>query len=282
MDLSIIIVSWQVKDRLQECLSSLYRETRDLNFEVIVIDNHSSDGTVAMVKKNFPQADLLTNSKNLGFAAAVNQGLILAQGRYILLLNPDVIILNKAICMMLAFMEQQPDCGISGCRLLNSDGSLQPSVRLFPSFFVHLIMMFKLHHFFPLNYYLAKDFIYTKVSEVEQVMGAFFLLRREVLEKVGLFDEKFYLWFDEVDYCLRAKKAAFKVFYTSAAEVIHYGGQSFRQTSPLKKQWFFSLSRLHYLKKHSHIFAYLIIFLLTPFSLFLTLINQLFKLKNAD
>jgi hypothetical protein len=272
MKLSIIIVSWQVKDLLENCLRSIYAKLVDLNFEVIVVDNNSTDGTVEMVRSNFPQTKILASRNNLGFARANNLGLKNSSGDFVLFLNPDTEFFDSSLTRAINFIAHDKKIGILGARLLNADLTLQPSVRRFPALFDHLIMMFKLHHLFLLKRYLALDFNYDKTQNVEQVMGALFLVSRQCLNKIGFWDEKYYLWFEEVDFCQRAIGAGFKVVYFAQTEIIHYGGRSFNQEKfNLKKQWIFSLSRLNYIKKHQSVLAYWLIFLLTPISLFLSI-----------
>jgi GT2 family glycosyltransferase len=279
LDLSIIIVSWKVKDLLKNCLTSIFKETAKIKFEVIVIDNGSVDETVEMVAGDFPQVKIISNLRNRGFAKANNQGIKQAQGRYILLLNPDTIIINQALDKIVEFMDKHQQAGIIGCKLLNPDYSTQPSVRKFPVFVDHLIMMFKLHHLFTLKRYLITDFDYNKESEVEQVMGAFFLINKEVIKKIGLLDEGYYIWFEEVDYCFRAKQAGFSVIYTPMSQIIHLGGQSFLKALKIKNQWNFCISRLRYIYKNQNLLMFFVILLLTPFSLLLSLLFSLIAKK---
>ncbi|MBU1131155.1 glycosyltransferase family 2 protein [Patescibacteria group bacterium] len=281
IDLTVIIVGWKVKDSLKNCLVSIFQETSKINLEVIVVDNASCDETVEMVAEDFPKVALISNLHNRGFARAVNQGLKQARGRYVLLLNPDTIIVDQALDRMAAFMDSRPEAGIAGCRLLNGDKSLQPSVRKFPSFWGQLAMMFKLHHLIKLNSYLMTGFNYQKEGEVDQVMGAFFMINRKVMETIGLFDEQYHLWFEEVDYCFRAKKHGFKVIYTPQAQIIHLGGQSFAQTYRIKSQWNFSKSRLRYIKKNQSFWLFLIILILMPISLLLSFLFSLISPKNV-
>jgi hypothetical protein len=276
MDLSIIIVSWRVKKLLEQCLTSLFKFLpTDFAYEIIVVDNASGDGTVEMVRENFKTVKLITLENNLGFAKANNLAIKQASGKFILLLNPDTEFLNDDLSKLLNTFENQKSAGILGCKLFNADQTIQPSVRRFPRTLDHLLMMFKLHHLFPLKHYLATGFDYNKSSVVDQVMGAFFLIKREVLEKVGALDEGYYIWFEEVDYCLRARIAGFETIYYPDFSVIHYGGQSFKQLKHLKQQWLFSCSRLRYLWKNENIATYLLILLLTPLSLFLSLLVDL-------
>lgn len=272
MDLSIIIVAWRVKELLFECLKSLYQHASGLTFEVIVIDNDSGDGTVEMVRENFPQVKVIASQLNLGFAKANNLGLKKAVGRYALFLNPDTKFLDNALLKCLGKMEEDGQIGVLGCKLLNCNGSLQLSVRRFPALADHLLMIFKLHHLLSLQRYFALDLDYEKSQPVDQVMGAFFMVSRAALAKTGPWDENYYLLFEEVDLCQRMIKAGFKVYYYAQAAIMHYGGQSFKQVAfNLKKQWVFCLSRLCYVKKHQGISAYLIILLLTPVSLMLSI-----------
>jgi len=282
VDLTVIIVSWKVRELLKNCLTSIFKETSKINFEVIVVDNGSVDDTVEMLMGDFPRVKIISNLRNRGFAAACNQGIKQAQGRYILLLNPDTVIIEQALEKIVEFMDKRQDNGIGivGCKLLNADYSVQPSVRRFPRFFDHFIMMFKLHHFIPLKNYLMADFDYNLEAEVDQVMGAFFLIERKVIEKIGLFDEGYHIWFEEVDYCFKAKKNGFKVVYTPAASIIHLGGQSFIQGLRIKNQWNYCISRLRYIFKNQNLPMFLVILLLTPFSLLLSWLYSLVAKNN--
>ncbi|OGF21566.1 hypothetical protein A2316_03195 [Candidatus Falkowbacteria bacterium RIFOXYB2_FULL_38_15] len=270
MDLSIITVNWKVKDLLEKCLRSVYQQAKDISFEVFVVDNDSGDGSVEMVREKFPQVLLTASNDNLGFAKGNNVAAKDAKGRYILLLNPDTEILDNAIGKMVKFMDNHPGCGIAGCKLLNPDLTHQPSVRRFPNFLSQALILLKLHHLFPhsspMSHYLAEDFDYTKTQPVDQVMGAFFMIRRKVIEKIGLLDEKFWIWFEEVDYCKRAKEAGFKILYTPEAKIIHYYGQSFKQVYNVKKQKDFNKSLTYYFKKHQPLWQRILIGILKPIS----------------
>jgi GT2 family glycosyltransferase len=281
MDLSIIIVTWNVSDCLKQCLDSIFRNQEDLALEVILIDNNSSDNTIDLVKRDFPQVKLIANSKNLGFAKACNQGLAIAQGKFLLLLNPDTKIIGDCLKKVIEFMDKNSQVGIAGCQILNPDNTLQPSVRNFPNFLVHIGMMFKLHHFIPFTHYFAREFDYHQTSDVEQIMGAFMMIKRSAFNQLGYMDEKYFLWFEEVDYCYQAKEKGIKVVYTPVGKIIHYGAQSFGQRGSVKKQYYFCLSRLRYLYKNSNLLVFLLILVLTPVSLLLTLVYSLI-FKNAE
>lgn len=284
-DISIIIVSWKVKDLLRHCLRSIYRETIASSFEILVVDNASGDGTAEMVKTEFPSVQLIENRKNYGFATANNQAIKKASGEFVLLLNPDTVIIDQAIDRMVAWFKQAPAVGIAGCRLINPDGTGQSSVRRFPTISALSLILLKLHRIFPrlkpLRAYLCQDFDYQKAGPVDQVMGAFFMIRRAVLDKIGLLDGRYHLWFEEVDYCLRAKKHGFKVFYYPGARIIHHFGQSFQQVMSLKKQIIMNNSLLYYFRKNGMLAqALVVVFLYLPSlitSLGVTLFLQPFK-----
>ncbi len=271
MDLSIIIVSWKVKDLLQSCLKSIFEETENISFEVILIDNASQDGTVEMVREKFPSVLLMGSKENLGFAKGNNIAIPGAKGRYVLLLNPDTFILDRALEKMARFMDAHSEYDACGCKLLYPDGTLQESCRRFPGFWSQFFILLKLHNFFPrwacIGKYYMKDFKYDEVCEVDQVMGACLMARKGVFEKVGLLDEHFWAWFEEVDWCLRLKKTGGKLVFFPGAEIIHHKGQSFNQY--WRRQWLFNTSMLTYFKKHHSFLSYTGIFILMPFNLLL-------------
>ncbi len=257
VDLSIIIVSWNVKDLLKKCLASIYKNQANLSSEVFVIDNASNDGTPEMIKNNFPQVKLIVNKKNLGFAAANIQGIKQGQGNYFLILNPDTEILDNTLEKMVSFMETNNKIGIASCRHLNSDKTLQKSVRRLPRLLPILLILTKLAKIMPdlsvLKNYFASDFDYGKTQPAEQVAGSFFLIRRKTIDEIGLFDPKFFLWFEEVDFCKRALAANWQVWYYAQGQIIHHGGQSFAQHLTWKKQLIFFKSAWYYFKKHGFI-----------------------------
>jgi len=280
VEVSIIIVSWNVSSLLKHCLKSLQDNSR-LQSEIIVIDNASRDGTSEMVKRNFPKVKLIENKKNFGFAYAVNQGISLTRGKYILLLNPDTVILPRSIELAVKYLASRPEAGILGGEILNPDLSRQPSCRRFPDFLSQALILLKLHHFFPhlpvFKKYFAEDFSYLETAEVDQVMGAFFLIKREVIEKIGPFDENFFLWFEEVDFCRRAKKMGYKVIFYPKAKIIHHGAESFKQVLALRSQIYFNKSLLYYFKKHHSKTEYYLLFPLIPLSYLMAFIVQILR-----
>ena len=258
MILSIIIVNWNVKHYLERCLLSIIKNTSNLDYEIIVIDNDSTRDDSKKFLADFKaeaNMKIILNNQNLGFAKANNQGIKQAQGEYILLLNPDTEIIKEgSLAKAVELMKKNKDWGVLGCRLLGADKKTQLSVRSFPKVIAQIMISLKLHHLFLqskiLKNYFRPNFNYQETSSVDQVMGAFLLTKREVLSKIGLLDEKFYIWFEEVDFCKRTKKAGWKVVYSPEPTIIHYGSQSFVQVLSLAKQKIYNRSAIYYFKKH--------------------------------
>ncbi len=251
MDLSIIIVSWNVKDKLRDNLKSIYQSQGDFNLEVFVVDNNSQDDTVNMVKKTFSKVRVIANKKNLGFAKACNQGLKEAQGKYLLLLNPDMRLELGTLNNFLTWFRNNPQASIASCKLVDQRGKLVKHVRRFPHFSDQLSIVLKLPHFLPgvLNKYLIKSFDYSKSAKVDSVRGAFFGMSRDKFDSLIQLDERYFLWFEEIDFCRQAKKNNQEVWYTPKATCVDYIGQSFSQIKSLKTQKYFSNSMLKYFKK---------------------------------
>ncbi|MDT8301034.1 MAG: glycosyltransferase family 2 protein [Sedimentisphaerales bacterium] len=232
-DVSIIVVSWNTRDILRNCLKSIYEQGGEVAFEVIVLDNASTDGSAEMVKQSFSQVILIENSENRGFAAANNQGIAKARGRYVLLLNSDTIILDKAVEKTISFADTHPEAAVVGCRVLNQDRTLQPTCFMFPSILNMLLSSTYLYKLFPKNKFFGRERMTwwnrNDIREVDVVTGCFMLVRREAIEQVGLMDERFFMYAEETDWCYHFKKAGWKIIFTPAGEIIHLGGQSSRQ-----------------------------------------------------
>jgi GT2 family glycosyltransferase len=253
MKLSIIIVSWNVRDELLECLRSIEKNPPSHKFEVIVVDNASTNDTVNTVKTDFPEVIVIANSKNRGFAAANNQGIKQSRGEYLLLLNPDTIVHPKSLNVLINFMDDNENVGACGPKLLNTNGSAQDSVRCFPSFggALHRHTAFKLLGIFKGAYrkWVMKDFNYDKQTEVDQVMGAALMTRKSIIEQTGPMDEKFFMYYEEVDFCYRIKQAGWRIVFVPEAEIIHLGGRSAGQI-PVGKRIMAMTSLIKFFKKH--------------------------------
>jgi len=272
IDLSIIIVSWNSQDWIKRCLASVLSQTSDLSIEVIVVDNASEDRTVQLIMNTFPQVAVLANTTNRGFAAAVNRGMQAAKGKYVCWLNPDTEIQDRALEQLVALMEQDPSIGITAPQLHNADGSTQASVRRFPTFNDQSMILLKLHALWPdakpIARYLARDFDYTRQQDVEQVMGACMVVRRELIDAIGSLDNLFFIWFEEVDFCYRTKtQTAFRIVYVPSAHVLHSGGDSFDKVAPGKKQVWYRQSLRRYMRKHKFWGTTIALWLLTPASM---------------
>jgi len=273
MEASIIIVNWNTKEYLKRCLLSL-RKQQDVDFEIYVVDNNSIDGSKEMIRGEFPGVHTISNTVNRGFAGANNQALRFAKGNVIILMNPDIELQTNYDLRRIVDASAKRNSGILGPLLLNADLSIQPSVRSLPTFFSLLLIMMKLHVLFAwlpsLKKYNCQSFNYKKPQEVQQVSGALFAISRDCLEKVGLLDERFWIWFEEVDYCKRARDAHFSVWFDPSVSVIHYGGQSFQQVIPRTRQAMFNASIRAYAKKHFSFWQYVALTLISPLSIALS------------
>ncbi len=254
MDLSIVIVNWNVRELLRQCLSSVYRTTGDsLELEVIVVDNASSDGSVAMVREDFPQVHLIANAENLGFTRGNNQAIAQSQGRYVLLLNPDTEVVDDALTTMVCYMDAHPQVGALGPQLLYPDGSVQSSRRRFPTMATAFLESTVLQQWFPHNRVLRRYYVRDRrddeVQEVDWVVGACLLARRQAIEQVGLLDEAFFMYSEEMDWCRRFKERGWQVVYLPTAQVIHHEARSSEQVKALQHIQF-QRSKVLYFRKH--------------------------------
>lgn len=255
MNLSISIVNWNTKNLLQRCLSSLY-ESYYKDYEIFVIDNNSTDRSAEMVKDYFPEVELIVNPTNLGFAKANNQAIKLSQGKYILILNPDVIVFRDTLREMVNFMDLNPSVGTLGIKLVNEKGTEIKSgyYRKFPSipqvllFYTILGNRSLRNRYLRNRYWEAVDT--SRTIEVPQVPGACLMVRRKVIQEVGTFDERFKLFFEDVDWCYRIKKDGWKIFFVPYITAIHLGAQSICMLPyPELASRFFNSMYL-YFKKH--------------------------------
>ncbi len=226
MDLSIIIVSYNSKAFLQDCLESLLKTKDDLEKEIILVDNHSQDDSASFVRAGFPQVKVIENEVNYGFARANNIGAQVASGEYLLFLNPDTSVRETALKEIIGFMRQKPEAGAVGAKLLNSDGSLQLSCREFYTLRTILSSRTLLRRWPRQAQYLRRnlmvDWDHKESRKVDWVLGACLLTTRRIMEKIGYFDEGYLLYFEDMDLCYRLKKAGYGVYYCPSAEVYHH------------------------------------------------------------
>jgi hypothetical protein len=248
MDLSILIVNWNTKALLIQCLKSVHQKMGNGEREVFVVDNGSVDGSVESVREKFPEVIVIQNPMNLGFAKANNQAQSLSKGKYTLLLNPDTQVQAGAIETLIAFMDAHPEVGVAGAQFLNSDGSKQNSIANFPSLATELLNKSLLRWFFPKTF-PGKEIKYHEPIEVESVIGACMMVRREAMEQVGLLDEDYFLFLEETDWCYRIKRAGWKIYHHPQAEIYHFQGKSAEKDKKRAKVEYYR-SRYQYFKKH--------------------------------
>jgi GT2 family glycosyltransferase len=225
MDISIIIVNWNTRDLLQSCLESIYKTIHDISYEIIVVDNGSRDGSVAMLQEKYPQVRLIQNEENRGFGAANNQAMRIMTGRYALLLNSDAVLTENTVRELFTFMEAQSDAAMACGQLLNADGSKQNSVASFPNLLTLLTNTSLLEYLFP-NRYPSKRYDYDKPVEVESCIGACLIVRNKAIEEVGMFDERYFFFFEETDWAYQMRNAGWKIFHVPTAFIYHLQGQS--------------------------------------------------------
>lgn len=227
IEISAVLVSYNTEGLLRQCINALRAALAPFTHEIIIVDNASRDGSVALIKAAFSDCRLVENSLNVGFGRANNQALEWVRGRYVLLLNTDAFVPPDAVTKSVAYLENHPQCGLLGGKLVGRDGSLQPSARYFPT---------------PLNIFLQKTGLnqifrqvrliddlswdHASVRDCDWVPGCYCVIRREVIDQVGLFDARYFLYYEEVDLCFAAKKAGWRVTYLPDATVVHIGGES--------------------------------------------------------
>lgn len=252
--LSIVIVNYNVKEFLLNLLQSLRRSLENIDSEIIVVDNASTDGAGQAIKESYPEVIFIQNKKNLGFGAANNIGLEEARGEFILLINPDTIVKEDTLSLMLDFFEKNPEAGMAGCKVLNPDGSLQlPCRRGFPGPWTSFCKVTGLSKIFPKSKLFAKyNLTYLNEDatyEVDAISGAFMMFRRKVYEKVGGFDSAFFMYGEDLDLCYRTQKAGFKIFYVHSTQIIHYKGESAKRSSIDETKLFYDAMSI-FVKKH--------------------------------
>ncbi len=253
LDLSVCIVSWNTRSDLRAALAAVYACEGEAAFEVIVVDNASTDGSPQMVRRDFPRVQLIENRVNRGFAAGNNQALRRARGRCCLLLNSDAVVHGGAFAAVVRFMDAHPEAGAVGLRVHNPDGTLQYSCRRFPRLATGLFRKVPLGRLIPDNRwnreYLMSDWRHDEVREVDWVSGAAMCLRAQALARVGLFDEGYFMYCEDVDWCYRARRAGWKTYYLPAAVVTHAIGRS-TDLRPLRMVREFHRSMYRFYRKH--------------------------------
>lgn len=254
MDVSIVIVSWNTRDCLDQTLRSLYKQTQGIRFEVFVVDNGSTDGSVELVRDNYPLVQLWLPGENIGFARGSNLAIRESCGRYVLLLNPDTIILDQAIDRTVDFMDQNPKVGISTCRILNEDRTDQNCYGLsFPNAWGLVTggtPWREVFSFLSGRPSLPSDQVAVLDRPVAWVMGSYMMVRREVIDQVGLMDEKLFMYGEEIDWCYRAAQHGWERCFTACGQIVHLGGRATSQIDLDRTTRWLMQSYDHFFRKH--------------------------------
>ncbi len=282
MELSIIIVNYNVKHFLEQCLHSVYKASKKVECEVFVVDNNSVDGSVELIREKFPHAKLIANNKNVGFSRANNQAIKEANGKYILLLNPDTVVEEDTFEKTVAFMDTHADAGGLGVKMIDGKGNFLPeSKRGLPTPWVAFYKMFGLSRIFPRSTKFGKYHLFyldeNHLHEVDVLAGAFMLLRREALDKVGLLDETFFMYGEDIDLSYRIQQGGYKNYYFPETTIIHYKGESTKKGSLNYVRVFYNamviFARKHFPGSKAGIFS-LLIHLAIYFRAFLSIIKR--------
>jgi len=255
IDLSVIIVNWNTKDLLRNCLNSVYKTVSELIFEIIVVDNFSSDGSVAMLEKEFPSVIRIVNKDNKGFGAANNQALSIMKGNYALLLNSDAVLTTQAVNKLWDFCQANEKAAIVCGQLLNADGSMQNSVASFPSLLTLAVNNSLLEYLFPRRY-PSKRYKHASPIEVDSVIGACMMIRKEALGETGAFDERYFFFFEETDLAYTMRLKGWKIYQVPDAFIYHLQGQSIGHN--IRSRIEFYRSRYQFFRKwHGPLYCYL-------------------------
>lgn len=254
MDLSIIIVNYNVKEFLQNLLHSIDKASKNLSTEIFIVDNASDDGSIELIKNKFPDVNLIENDTNLGFGKANNIALEKAKGEFILLINPDTIVAENTLQKSIDFLKKNKDAGLVGCKILNPDGTLQLACRRsFPGPWTSFCKVTGLSNLFPSSKLFARYNLTfldeNQTYEVDAISGSFMMMKRDVYEKVGGFDEQFFMYGEDLDLCYRIQKAGYKVYYLHTTQIIHYKGESTKRSSFDETKTFYDAMHL-FVKKH--------------------------------
>lgn len=279
--LSIIIVSWNTRQLLEKCLESILSNPSCSPSDIWVVDNHSTDESQKMVRERFSTVHLIENSVNVGFARANNQAIEQCTGKYILMLNPDTMVEACALEVLVNFLEENPAAGAVGAKLLNQDGSMQVSSYPWPTIPREILRMFYLNRIFPYTEYPQTKWKTDVAQEVDVIIGACLLVRREVFDRIGYFDEDYFIYTEEVDLCYRIRRAGWRLYWVPQAEVVHIGGQS---TQQVPAEMFLNLyqSKIKYFQKHfGNLAARTYILILVFASLLRIALTPVILLENA-
>jgi GT2 family glycosyltransferase len=286
MDISAILVSYNTSALLPEAIGALRIAAGSFSLQTIIVDNDSRDESVEIIRRDFADCEMIVNSQNVGFGRANNQAVPLIQGRYILLLNTDAFVAPDTLDKTVAHMDAHPECGALGVKLIGRDGVLQPSCRYFPTPLNIFLWKTGLHRLFPwVKLMDDMGWDHASVRACDWVPGCYFLIRREVVEQIGLFDPRYFLYYEEVDFCFAVKKAGWQIHYFPDTTVIHIGGESAKSDSNITSagrqiEAFQIESELLYFRKNLGAGAVLLCVLLQTLTDFIVPLKRMLKLKG--
>jgi GT2 family glycosyltransferase len=266
IDLTIVVVTYKEGlDVLKACFDSVYA-SQNIRFELVIVDNGASAATKGLLS-SYDGATYLRNEENKGFAAAVNRGMHVGKGRYFLLLNPDTAFGSKVLLKMVTHLDEDAAVGVASSVIRYPDGSLQESIRRFPGFLDQLLMLLKVPRFVKtkaFDWYMMRDVDPLKTQDVDSIMGAFMFIRRELTEAIGYFDERYFIWFEEVDFCKMTDNAGWKIRHYADVEIMHLKGHAFNKIATLRKQRWIRESLRKYVGKHMGMGSWLFFWIFTP------------------
>ncbi len=282
MDLTIITVNTNDKEKLLEQISSVVFASQGIEYEQIISDNGSTDGSLASIRTAYPHIKIVENGKNIGFGSANNAALPFVSGEFILFLNPDMRLEHNSLGKIIAWMRENKKIGIASCKLVDEKGNPDDRAkpRRFPTLFDQLVSLCKLPHLFPriISRYLYQDFDPEKEQEVDSVRGSFMLVRKEIVDRLGwAFDKRYFLWFEDVDICKEVWKMGYKVVYTPLIFCVDYIGQTFARQPSLQKQIWFTKSMLTYFQKWEPWYVWIWIGMARPIALFMVWLQASIK-----
>lgn len=271
VDVSIIIVNWDTKQITCDCLKSIFEQTSKLNYEVIVVDNASTDGSVDMIKAEFSQVILIENNRNRGYAGGCNTGIRVAKGRYLLLLNSDIVVLDNAIEKTMRYADKHPEAAVVGCQVKENSDTIQMTCFSFPSVTDLFLSTFGLAKLFKHNRFFGREWMRwwhrDTEREVDVISGSFMLVRRNAIDDVGLMDEDYFLYYEETDWCYRFAKAGWTKLFWPGAKIIHcHGGRNSSKQQAVKMAVQMQKSCLIFFRKHHGLVNYISVRLLLMIS----------------
>jgi len=288
LDISVILVSYNTIEMTKKALNDLFASVGNLKIEVFMIDNASRDNSAEVLRREYPNITLIENTQNVGFGRANNQALPHISGKYVLLLNTDAFVQPDTLLKTMLFMDEHPKYGMLGVKLLGRDGTLQPSCRYFPTSWNIFLERTNLKKFFK-NTKLIDDLAWdhNSVKDCDWVPGCYALIRKTVIDQVGLFDPRYFLYYEEVDHCLAAKRAGWEVVYYPDTTVVHIGGESAKQEAAIssKSRQIEALqieSELLYFRKNHGLTGVLKHLLLNSLGDFILFLKALIKLKSPE